>query len=189
MNKELTEEEVWVRKELTKLYPQLVINCEKTLGARFQKHGGDLLAVCIEFFLNKPIEVQVKSFKEGKAENFITFMMGMQSKSASSKYYHQYRKFDEGQRELYENYNYDYLKRISDSYIPFEDEDDDMMICIKHHIKKLNPYEKMLIEARVIQGMNFKDISETYDIPYSSLSSELKKILKKLKKECQHFHY
>ena len=187
MDKKLTEEEVWVRKELTKLYPQLVINCQKTLGAGYEKHGGDLRAVCIEFFLNKPIEVQVKSFKEGKAENFITFMMGMQSKSGTSKYYHQYRKFNESQRELYDNYDYGYLKTISDSYTPFEDEDDDMMLCIKHHMKNLNPYEKMLIDARVIRGMRFKDISDTYDIPYSSLSRELIRILKKLKKECQHF--
>ena len=183
MERELTEEEVWVRKELTKLYPQLQINCKKTLGAAYEKHGGDLIAVCVEFFLNKPIEVQVEAFKEGKAENFITFIMAMQSKSGSSKWYSEYRKFHEMQREYYtDHYQYDVDKE--DRY-----EDNDMMLCIKHHIEQLNPYEKMLIEARVIKGMKFTEIVEHYDIPYSSLSQQLKKTLKQLKKKCQHLQH
>ena len=183
MEKELTEEEIWVREELTKLYPQLQINCQKTLGTAYEKYGGDLLALCIEFFLNKPIDVQVKSFKEGKAENFITYMMGMQSKSSSSKWYLHYRRHHEMQREYYpDHYLYDQEKE-------FKWEDDDQMLCIKQAISKLNPYEKMLIEKRVIQGMQFTEIAEDFDIPYSSLSTTLRKTLEKIKQQCKHFNY
>ena len=180
MSRELTKEEVWVREELTKLYPQLVINCQKTLGAAYPKHGGDLLAVCIEFFLNKPIETQVESFKSGKAENFITFMMGMQSKSGSSKFYNQYRRFNESIRDYYEDhYIYDYEQEEI-----FEV--DDYMLCIRRVQDQLNPYEKMLIQERIMLGEKFVDIAEKYDIPYSSLAFELKQVLKKIKKKCQH---
>lgn len=180
MSIELTKEEVWVREELSKLYPQLVINCKKTLGAAYEKHGGDLLAVCIEFFLNKPIEVQVEAFKNNKAENFITFMMGMQSKSGSSKFFNQYRRWHESQREYFTDH-YEY-----DSDEPDDFELDDLALCIKKAQSKLDPYETMLINERVIKGEKFVDIAEQYNIPYSSLASELKKVLKKIKKECQH---
>ena len=183
---ELTEEEVWVRKELEKLYPQLVINCQKTLGAAYAKHGGDLLAVCIEFFLNKPIATQVDAFKTGKAENFITFMMGMQSKSGSSKFYTEYRKHNEKQRELYDNYDYSYMQSISDMPEPFDDEVSELMQCINEQMEDLNPYEKMLIQERVIKGLRFVEIADTYNINYTSLSSELKKVLNKIKTKCNH---
>lgn len=182
MTKELTQEEVYVREQLTKLYPQLLINCQKTLGAAYDKYGGDLIAVAVEFFLNKPIEVQVKAFKEGRAENFITFIMAMQSKSSTSKWYHEYRKFHEKQREYFTE---SYLYSSEDK----EDEDDDRMLCIKQAIKQLNPYEKMLVECKVLKGMKFTEIEEYYDIPYSSLASELKKTLNKIKKQCQHLQY
>lgn len=185
MSKELTQDEIYVRAELTKLYPQLLINCKKTLGAAYDKHGGDLMSTCVEFFLNKPIEIQVESFKSGKAENFLTFMMGMQSKSGTSRFYTMHRKFHESQRELYVNFDYDYLKKsgISD---PFDDEDDDLMLCIKAVQDKLDPYEKMLLTERVIQKESFVNISEKYDIPYSSLAGQLKKVLKKIQIQCQH---
>ena len=183
MSKELTKEEIWVREELTKLYPQLVINCQKTLGAAYEKHGGDLLALSVQFFLEKPIKVQVKAFKEKKAENFITYIMAMQSKSSSSKWYHQYRKHHEKQREYYtDHFQYDV-----DDDEPFEE--DDTMLCIKQALSKLNPYEKMLIEKRVLMGMKYTEIAEVYNIPYHSLATELEKTLNKLKKQCQHFQY
>ena len=180
MKKKLTAQERYVREELSKLYPQLEINCQKTLGAAYNKHGHDLLSVCIEFFLNKPIEVQVKSFKEGKAENFITFMMGMQSKSSTSRFYHIYRKHNEKSRDYYtDGYQYDIDKH--EKY-----EEDDLMYCIKAQMKHLDPFEKMLIEERVMRKRRFVDIAEQYDIPYTALANQLKKTLKTIKEKCSH---
>ena len=185
MNKEVTDQEKKkvVDQHLTEIYGQLQINCKKTLGAAYDKHGGDLLGLALTFFLEKPLDVQYQSVIDGKCENFITFIMGFQSKSGTSKWFSQYRRFHESQREYYtDHYQYDVEKE--DKY-----EDDDMMLCIKESIKTLTPYEKMLIEAKVIKGMRFTEISETYEIPYSSLASELKKTLNKLKKKCQHLQY
>lgn len=178
MKKELTEEEVWVRAELTKLYPQLQINERKVLGAGYNRFSGDLLGLCIEFFLNKPIENQVQAFKEGTAENYITYMMNLQAKSSTTKFFHEYRKFTYKIREYYpDSYLYDDDK-------PVDDTDDDLMVCLKKAISQLDPFEKMLVEERIIKGVGYEDIRDKYDIPYSALSNELTKVKKKLKKIC-----
>jgi DNA-directed RNA polymerase specialized sigma subunit len=178
MRKTLTKEEQWVRKELTKLYPQLQINEKKVLGAGYELYGGDLLAVAIEFFLNKPIDNQVEAFQEGTAENYITFIMNMQAKSKTTKFYAEYKRHTIQMREYYpDHYLYD-LHKVEDT------SDDDLMYCIKQAIKKLDPFERMLVEERIIKGMGYDDIIEKYDIPYSSLSNEITKVKKKLRKIC-----
>ena len=183
MKTELTKEEKWVREELTKLWPQLQINERKVLGAGYQLYGGDLLAVAIEFFLKKPIDNQVEAFKEGKAENYITYMMNLQAKSSTTKFYHEYRKHSLNMREYYpDSYLYDEHK-------PVDDSDDDRMLCIKQAIKQLDPFEKMLVEERIIKGVGYEEIVEKYNIPYSALSNELTKVKKKLKHKCRHLNF
>lgn len=181
MRKELTDEEKWIRKELTKLYPQLQINERKVLGSAYEMYGGDLLAVAVEFFLNKPIDNQVDAFKQGTAENYITYMMNLQAKSSTTKFYHEYKKHTLNMREYYpDSYLYDTLKEEDDS-------DDDLMLCIKQAIRTLDPFEKMLVENRIIKGMGYEEIIEKYDIPYSALSNELTKVKKKLRKLCNQY--
>jgi DNA-directed RNA polymerase specialized sigma subunit len=181
MGKELTKEEVWIRQELTKLYPQLQINERKVLGAGYQLYGGDLLAVAIEFFLNKPIDNQVEAFNQGTAENYITWIMNIQAKSTTTKFYAEYKRHTIRMREYYpDNYLYDQQKVEDNS-------DDDLMVCLKQAIKQLDPYEKMLVEERIINGAGYDEIVEKYDIPYSSLSNELTKLKKKLKTLCKHY--
>ena len=183
MSKELTQEEIYVREELSKLWPQLQINERKVLGSAYEMYGGDLLAVAIEYFLEKPIEVQVDAFKNNTAENFVTYIMNLQAKSSSTKFYGHYKKHTINMREYYpDNYLYD-------QHIVEDTSDDDLMLCLKEAIKLLNPFEKMLVEKRIIEGLGYEEIRETYDIPYSALSNELTKVKKKLKKICQHFNY
>ena len=181
MVKELSKEEKWVRDELSKLYPQLQVNEKKVLGAGYSLYGGDLLAVAIEFFLNKPIDNQVEAFKENTAENYITWIMNIQAKSSTTKFYAEYKKHTINMREYYpDNYLYD-------AHIVEDNSDDDLMVCLKQAIGKLDPYEKMLVEERIIKGVGYEEIIEKYDIPYSALSNQLTKVKKKLKKLCQHY--
>lgn len=183
MGKELTQEEIWVREELTKLWPQLQINERKILGSAYELYGGDLLAVAIEYFLEKPIEVQVDAFKNNTAEHFITFIANLQAKSSSTKFYGHYKKHTINMREYYPDHY------LYDQHIIQDTSDDDMMLCLKEAIKQLNPFEKMLVEKRIIEGLGYDEIRESYDIPYSALSNELTRVKKKLKKICQHFNY
>ena len=183
MNNKLTKEEEFVRDEISKIYPQLVINSRKTCGYAFDKHGLDLIAVCVEFFLSKPLEAQLKTIENGKLENFITFMMAMQLKSGSSRFYYQYRKHHESQRELY--FNFDYGSNYIETNAAFEDEEDEVVTCIKCEIEKLDPYMKMLVRERVIENKTYTYISETYNINYSSLKTDTNKAIKIIREKCQ----
>lgn len=186
MNIELSQEEIMIRQELEKIYPQLLINAKKTCGTAFDKHGLDLIAVCVEFFLNKPLEDQLKTIENGKLENFITFMMAMQLKSGSSKFYSQYRKHHEKQRELYVNYDYGYEYVAYNN--AFKNEEDEIITCIKCEIEKLNPYMKMLVNERLLEGKTYTYISETYDINYNSLKKDTNATIKQIKQKCQHLY-
>lgn len=71
---------------------------------------------------------------------------------------------------------------------PFEDEEDEVVTCIKAQMDKLNPYEKMIVNEKVIEGKTYKKISEQYDIPYSSLTRTAEETLQKLKDLCIHLY-
>lgn len=179
----LNEEEKLIRKELGRIYPQLILNAKKTCGYAFAKHGLDGLAVAIEFFLSKPLEDQVRTFKEGKMENFITFILAVQVKSGTSKFYTQYRKHHENQREIFPDYNYgDKFQILNDAFI---DEENEVVACIKCEISKLDPYLKMLVNERALEGKTYTSISETYDINYNTLKKDTQKAILKIKNKCK----
>lgn len=185
---ELTEKEIYVREELAKLYPQLIINSKKTCGAAFDKHGLDLIAVAVEFFLNKPIDKQVEAFETGKAENFITFIMGTQLKSSSSKFYRDYRHHHIKQREFFPNFDYD---KYSDDHVShlhvFEDEPDEFLQCLQCELEKLPAYEQMVFRRLLINKEPASTLSKEYDIPYYHFKQTAIQVQNQLKNRCKHF--
>ena len=183
----LSKDEQFVRRELTKIYPQLIINARKTCGQAYDKHGHDLLALAIEFFLLKPLEDQLLTIKNGKMENFITFIMATQLKSGTSKFYTTYRRHHEKQRELYDNYDYSKYETEMVSYNDaFEDEESELMACIRASMKELNIYHQMLIEEKILNNKTYKHISKTYNINYASLKKDTVEALDQIKQLCQH---
>ena len=186
MYNELTEEEKFIREEVRLIYPQLLINAKKTCGAAFDKHGLDLIAVCVEFFLSKPLQDQLDTIANNKLENFITFMMAMQLKSGSSRFYRDYRKHHEKQRELYSNFDYGW--KYVEYNDAFKDEESEVVTCIKCEIEELDPYMKMLVKEKLIENKTYVEISERYDINYNSLKKDTGRAIKKIKEKCQSFY-
>jgi hypothetical protein len=182
---ELSKDEVFVRKQLEEIYPQLIINSEKTCGYHFDKYGLDLLSVCITFFLEKPIEVQLKTIRDGKLENFITFMMAVQMKSGSSHFYHKYRKHHTKQRELFLDYDYgDSYKVVNNAFN--EPEHKKFLECVLCEVEKLDPYLKMIVKERVMNGRKYTELVDKYYINYPALKKDQEQVLKKLKEKCKH---
>lgn len=173
-----------VTDELGRIHPQLVINCQKTCGAGYMKWGEDLLAMCIEMFLEKETDYIWKVYQDGKLENFITFMMGFQLKSGSSRFYHRYRKELERSRELLPNYELQ-QERVAFN-TAFEDEPSLMYTCMRNVIDKLNPYEKMIVQEIMVEGNTYKDTSDKYNINYYSLKNDYDRIKLKIKQQCRH---
>ena len=183
--KKLTEDEKRVRKELTKVFPQLQINCQKVCGAGYNKWGDDLLQLSVEMFLEKPIEDQIFTIEQNKLENFITYIMNFQLKRGrTTRFWHTHRKFLGTTRELY-NGTYDY-KHDEMFPKPFDEEISDLQMCIDKQVEDLNPFQKMLIQEKVYYGNSFVDISKKYDIPYTSLQQGLKRTLRNIKELCKH---
>jgi len=182
----MTKEEIFIRKALTEVYPQLLINAKKVCSYSFDKYGLDLVAVACEFFLLKSEEAQLKTIEDGKLENFITYIMSVQLKSSTSKFYKEYRQHHIKQRELYdisyEKYGFDPVHNEA-----FEDEPNRLIECIKAQMKTLDPYSSMLINERVILESNYTDISKKYSINYASLKRDTEAALTQLKKLCKHF--
>lgn len=175
------EKKDYVDNHITEIYPQLLINMQKICGAGHSHWGDDLLSVAMEYFLLKPIDVKYESCINNKAENFITYIANFQLKSSFSKFWHTHRRFSTSMREYYSD-GYVYNSETDHTF-----EDDDRMLCIKRAVKDLDPFEKMLVEERILKGMKFKELSERYDIPYNSLTHTLKKTIKKIKNKCKNF--
>jgi hypothetical protein len=178
------EKKAFVDKHLTKIFPQLQLNMKKICGAGASKWQDDLLQLSLEFFLEKPLDVQYESCVNNKAENFCTYIANFQLKSSTSRHWHTHRKFIGSTRELF-NGTYDY-KQDDMFPKPFEDEISELQECIDKQMGKLDPFEKMLIKEKVEWGSSYVEISKKYNIPYGSLQGGLKRTLKKIKERCKH---
>lgn len=181
---ELSKDEIRVRKEITDIYDQLVINCRNVCGAGYDKWGPDLLSMSVEMFLEKPIKYQLKVITDGKLENFITHVMNFQLKLGTTRFYHHYRKQPEKSRELYENHSYD--GEMIGYNLAFKDEKSELVQCMNQAIEKLNPFQKAVAKEHIIQGISYKDLSDKYDIPYYTFKKEHKRIIKIIKSKCMH---
>lgn len=176
----MTEQEQRVRDELAKIYPQLVINAQKTCGNGYEKWGDDLLAMCILIYLEKPIQQQIKIIDDGKLENYITYIMGFQLKLGTTAFFHTYRKHSARSNEIGDWH----AKKTYN--LAFEDEPDPCAECIKQEIDKLDPYLKMLVNEKVIENETYSAISRKYDINYHHLKKDTQEILKQIQKTCKH---
>ncbi len=178
---ELTDEEkkIILAKELTRIYPQLQINMTKVCGYNAPLWADDLLVVGLEYWLAKPLEQQWKTHLDGKIENFITYICSVQVRSGGSRFYTQYRKPSIQSRELFDNYKY-----VADEDI--EEEYGLVIDCMKKQIELLNPYEKMLIEEKIIQGRSYAYINQKYNIHNGHLLRDIKRIVKQIRTKCKH---
>ena len=186
MQKKLSPDELYVRAELTKVFPQLKINAEKVCGWGSQKWSDDLLQLSVEMFLEKDLKVQLYTIEIGKLENLITVIMNQQLKlGPTTRFYHTHRKFITSTRELYDNHRYE------DDYISFQDDGKEtktpLMECIECEMKKLKPYEQMIIRKSVMWGHKFKEIADEYGIPASTIARDVKNELKKLNEKCKKY--
>lgn len=183
--KKLTEDEIFVRREIERIYPQLVINARKTSTTNFDKWGLDLITTVVEFFLCKPIEQQLKTIEDGKLENMLTFMMAIQLKSTSSRFYNEFRKHTLSIRELYEDYQYKGMDYNMEEQ--WEDNiQSEVMKCIEYNAKDLDVFKRMVYEKILKQGMSYADVSKQYKIGYNHLRDTALELKELFTTKCEH---
>jgi DNA-directed RNA polymerase specialized sigma subunit len=82
-------------------------------------------------------------------------------------------------RELFDNYKY-----VPDDNL---EQDYELVIeCMKKEMNTLNPYEKMLIEEKIIQGKSYNYINQKYNIHNGHLLRDIKRIVKQIRTKCEH---
>lgn len=180
------EKKAYVDAHITKIYKQLRVNMHKVCGVNVHKWGDDLLALSLEFFLNKPLDVQYDSCINNKAEHFITKIANSQLKlGKTTAFYHKYRKQMGRNREFYPDYDYgsDYTTTQGE----LDQEKSLLEKCIQCEVNKLRPYEKMIIQKRIMYGYTYTEIAEEYNIPPASIAQDVKKQLKILHKLCKKY--
>ena len=183
--KNLTEDEMFVRREIDKMYPQLVINARKTSTTNFDKWGLDLITTVVEFFLNKPIEQQLKTIADGKLENMLTFMMAIQLKSTSSRFYNEFRKHTMNMRELWtDKYMYEGMEYNMEDL--WEDNiQSEVIKCVEYHAKDLDVFQRMVYDKILKQGMSYADVSKQYKIGYNHLRDTTLELKEMFNQKCE----
>jgi len=185
--KKLTQDEIFIRKKIEEVYPQLVINARKVSTTNFHKWGLDLITTVVEFFLTKPIEKQLKTIEDGKLENLLTFMMAVQLKSTSSRFYAEFRKHTLAIRELYTDYQYkgvEYEYNMEDGHAEiFQSE---LMKCVEFHLKELDVYQKMVYDEILRQGKTYTEVSKHYKINYNHLRETTEELRQYFNDKCEH---
>ena len=177
MNTELTKEEKFVRDELSKVYPQLQKNMVKVCGDNYWRWGDDLLAVAVTFFLEKPLEAQLKTIENGKLENFITWIANMQLKSSSSYFYTRYRKPSIVTRELYTDYTYKTKELISN---------EEVLVCIEEELENIpEPYRDLILSITFKEKTMGDGMKET-GLGSISFKKTMNEYLTQIEKRCQH---
>lgn len=178
MAKELTKDEIFVRKELEKIYPQLEINCRKVCGDNYWRWGEDLLPVAITFFLEKPVQAQLKTIENGKLENFITWIMNMQLKSSSSYYYSRYRKPRLQMREMFEG-DLDYM--YGTESVP-----EVAIQCILSELKNIPEQYQEIILSMVYDKKPENKILKELGVTSTVFRKEIEIYIEQIKIKCQH---
>lgn len=173
----LTKDEKFVRDELTKVYPQLVINMRKVCGSGYDRWGDDLLAVAVTFFLEKPLEQQLKTINDGKLENFITWIANMQLKSSSSRFFYTYRHPNSKYRELYHDYGY---------VIEEEEDLEEALQCVEAEVNNIpEPYKGFLLDMLYKKASMSQCVAKTGEGSHT-FKKKMNKYLTQIEKKCQH---
>jgi hypothetical protein len=175
------EKEKIVKKELGKIYEQLVSNSKKTCRWESEHLREELLHFCIDQFLEKDLDYQMKVVNDGKLENFITRLMGLNLKSSTSPFYYRVRKYTNDSRELLEFFDY----KEDKPSIEIEESTN----CISGSVSGLDYYEKYLITEHYYKGMNIASISKNTGISPVTIKKDIVKVLKQIKLKCQESYY
>jgi len=173
----MTKEEVFVRKELTKIYPQLKKNMKKVCGAGYDQWGDDLLAVAVTFFLEKPLEQQLKTIEDGKLENFITWIANIQLKSNSSKHYRVYRKPLLDEREIFINKEYYY--NSSESF------NEELMACVENYLSEIDSNLATSYVQIVYDNKSLQSIATELQVSMKTVKRIIDDITLNIQERCQ----
>jgi len=179
-----TEKKAIIDKELTFIYPALVINSERICSYMKDSWAQDLLTIIIEYFLKMDLDKQytivtTPSKKASSLEKYLTRSMALSVKSGTSPFYRTHRMIMEKNRELFPDYDYSAI--IGNDDPEAENHWEDKLQSLGPAVDTLNYYDKYIITEHYFKQQTLEDISKKTQIQQQRLSTDIKKALEKLK--------
>ena len=183
-----TQKKAIIDKELTLIYPALVINSERICSYMKHSWAQDLLTIIIEYFLKMDIDKQyiivtTPSKNASSLEKYLTRSMALSVKSGTSPFYRTIRMKMEKHRELLPDYDYSLM--IGNEDPDGEDHWEDKLNNLGPAVANLDFYDKYLITEHYFKQQTLIEISVKTQITQQRLSTDIKKALKKLKLKLQ----
>ena len=180
------QKKVIIDKEITRLYPALVMNSEKICSYMADSWSADLLAIVIEYFFKMDLDKQYKivttpSKNAPSLEKYLTRCMALSVKSSTSPFYRKYRMRMYKHRELIPDF--DYSKMIGNVNPDDEDKWSMQLEGLSGAIASLDFYDRYLIDEHYFKQNRIEDISNKTQIHQQQLSKDIKKALNKLKQK------
>jgi len=177
-----------IDKELTYIYPALVINSEKICSYMADSWSQDLLTIVIEYFLKMDLDKQytivtTPSKKASSLEKYLTKSMALSVKSSTSPFYRTHRMRMYKHRELIPNFDYSKMIGVDDPEA--EDHWQKKLDNLGPAVANLDFYDRYLITEHYFKGKKISEIAEATQIHNQRLSRDIKKALKKLKLKLQ----
>lgn len=177
-----------IDKEITSIYPALVINSEKICSYMADSWAADLLTIIIEYFLKMDIDKQYEivttpSKNASSLEKYLTKSMALSVKSSTSPFYRTYRMRMYNHRELIPDF--DYSAMIGSDDPDSEDHWQNKLDNVREAVSSLDYYDRYLIDQHYFQGQRLEEISAKTQIHNQRLSKDIKKALKKLKSKLE----
>jgi len=162
-------------------FTQVEINIGKTCGSD-PTWKEELLSYTLDYFLNLPIEKQVKIYSDNSIENYCTRLAAISLKSTSSPFYHKHRKFLMNSREVMEYTPWTQEVEYSDEEVKCP-----ACECIKKEVEEHQDwYEKRLLEMALFEEMKPGAIAEELKLDAKSVTSNLSVAKRKISKKCKH---
>ena len=179
-----TEKKAIIDKELTLIYPALVINSERICSYMKDSWAQDLLTIIVEYFLQMDIDKQytivtTSSKNASSLEKYLTRSMALSVKSGTSPFYRTIRMKMEKHRELLPDF--DYSPMIGNTDPDAEDHWEDKLNNLGPAVANLDYYDKYLVTEHYFKQQTIQEISIKTQITQQRLSADIKKALKKLK--------
>ena len=179
-----TEKKAIIDKELTFIYPALVINSERICSYMKDSWAQDLLTIIIEYFLKMDLDKQytivtTPSKNASSLEKYLTRSMALSVKSGTSPFYRTHRMIMEKNRELFPDYDYSAI--IGNDDPEAENHWEDKLQSLGPAVDTLNYYDKYIITEHYFKQQTLEDISKKTQIQQQRLSTDIKKALEKLK--------
>ena len=183
-----TQKKAIIDKELTSIYPALVINSERICSYMKDSWSQDLLTIIIEYFLKMDIGKQyiivtTPSKNASSLEKYLTRSMALSVKSGTSPFYRTHRMIMEKNRELLPDYNYSAM--IGNDDPEAENHWEDKLQSLGPAVSTLDFYDKYIITEHYFKQQTLLEISTKTQITQQRLSTDIKKALKKLKRKLQ----